>query len=702
MFMSRKFVTRTTGTHSMQLVMTAFLATTALSGIALAQTAPIDKKSTVLEQIVVTASGFEQNVKDAPASITVVTSEELAKGSYRDLTDALREVQGVAVTGIANERDIFIRGLPGSYTLLMVDGKRQNTRESRTNGNSGFEQSFLPPVSAIDRIEIVRGPMSSLYGSDALGGVINVITKKVGDNWSGSVTTEGTYQQGTDAGNSGQVSWYANGPILKDMLGLQVWGRGFKRGEDQILNGEQSAREYDLNGKLTFTPHEDHDFFLAGGKTRLDREASKDNTATSNSSRAVTRDHWSLSHTGRWSDTTTSELSIQQEWGERDTIGTARKPVIRNTVIDAKVNHRFDLLGQHQLTVGGQFNEAKLTDQNAGYVRSGLTGNETFSATQWALFLEDEWRIVDNFALTGGLRLDHHEQYGYQLSPRLYGVWNATEELTIKGGVSTGFRAPEIRQVTPGYAYTTGGGGCRSAATWFEGREAGACGIIMGDPNLKPETSLSYELSAVWENDDVALGGTYFYTDFSNKIFNVRRSGSAANGLDLWTEDNYYALWDQFNVDSAILQGVELTATWYASPDITVRGSYTFTHSEQQTGDFAGFPLARTPEHMANLRGDWVTPVEGLQAWASVNYHGEEINSGARIGTNGTLVRKNGKTGYKYDGYTTFDLGANYALNENVDLKAAVYNIFNKEISAKENNSVGEGRRLWLSMTAKF
>lgn len=132
-----------------------------------------------LNQIVVTATGFEQNITDAPASITVVPGEELEKGAYRDLTDALKDVQGVAVTGSAAERDIFIRGLPGSYTLLLVDGKRQSTRDARTNGNSGFEQSFLPPANAIERIEVIRGPMSSLYGSDAMGGVINIITKSL-------------------------------------------------------------------------------------------------------------------------------------------------------------------------------------------------------------------------------------------------------------------------------------------------------------------------------------------------------------------------------------------------------------------------------------------------------------------------------------------------------------------------------------------
>ncbi|MBB6262459.1 outer membrane receptor for ferrienterochelin and colicin [Paenochrobactrum gallinarii] len=124
------------------------------------------------------ATGFEQNVKDAPASITVVPQDEIKKGAFRNLTDAQASVQGVSVTGVANEQDILIRGLPGAYTLILVDGKRRSTRETRTNGNSGFEQSFIPPASAIERIEVVRGPMSSLYGSDAMGGVINIITKK--------------------------------------------------------------------------------------------------------------------------------------------------------------------------------------------------------------------------------------------------------------------------------------------------------------------------------------------------------------------------------------------------------------------------------------------------------------------------------------------------------------------------------------------
>jgi len=534
-----------------------------------------------LNQIVVTATGFEQNITDAPASITVVPGEELEKGAYRDLTDALKDVQGVAVTGPAAERDIFIRGLPGSYTLLLVDGKRQSTRDARTNGNSGFEQSFLPPANAIERIEVIRGPMSSLYGSDAMGGVINVITKKVSDTWSGSFSVDGTVQQHSKFGNSLQGSYYMTGPLVPNLVGVQVWGRGLKRQEDNIVSGTPEQKDIDITGRVTITPNEDHDIMLELGKTRLRRDATVGNTAASGSDsyNYNDRDHWSISHTGRWGPTT-SEFSFQQEWAERTNfnwdnktkryVENLRSPHIRNSVLDGKFTTPFEFYGNHTLVTGGQFSQSVLTDQNPGR-RTGL--DEEFSVRQWALFAEDEWWITPDFALTGGLRMDDHEIYGSHFSPRGYAVWHATEQLTFKGGISTGFRAPELRTIAPGYAYTTGGAGCSYGPN-------GTCGVIIGDPDLQPEKSTSYEASVLWDNQSgLRLGATYFYTDFKDKISNALVTDANGNPIR-WSEDPNYRLWYSFNIDEAVMQGVELTFNWEATDTITVRGNYTYTDSE--------------------------------------------------------------------------------------------------------------------------
>ncbi|MCG7393195.1 TonB-dependent receptor [Microvirga sp. ACRRW] len=682
----------------------SFVSTEAFAQNAAHVAASANEDVITLDQIVVTASGFEQSVKDAPASISVITREELEKGSFRDLADALREVQGVTVTGIANEKDIYIRGLPGTYTLILVDGKRQSTRDARTNGNSGFEQSFIPPVSAIDRIEVVRGPMSSLYGSDAMGGVINIITRKVSDKWSGTVMADGTLQQHDYFGNSAQGSFYTSGPLIHRMLGLQMWGRGFAREEDQILSGITGAREGNVGGRLTFSPNENHDLMLESGFTRIRRDASKWGTlegAANDTYNYNDRKYWSLTHEGRWGPTTLN-FSILQEWADRRNYTenprtsvfdkNPRSPEIRNTIVDGKFTTPFELFGTHTLVTGGQWNNATLTDQNPGY-RTGR--DETFSINQWALFAEDEWRLTDTFSITNGLRMDHHEVYGAHYSPRSYAVWHATDNLTVKGGVSTGFRAPEIRQIAPGYAYTTGGAGCSYGPN-------GTCGVIIADPDLQAETSTSYEIGALWDSlTGFTASATYFHTDFRDKITNALVLDDAGNPVR-WSEDPNYRLWYNYNIDDAIIQGVELAATWRATDAISVRGNYTYTDSEQKTGNYAGFPLARTPSHAANARVDWITPVTGLETWAALNYHGSEIVGGARIGTNGTPVLINGMAGRKYDAYATMDVGLSYDFTEQLTLNAAVYNVFDKEIEPTDYNTVVEGRRLWVSMSATF
>ena len=232
------------------------------------------------------------------------------------MTDALGSIEGVVVTGISNEKDIYIRGMPGAYTLLLVDGKRQSTRDARVNGNSGFEQGFIPPLEAIERIEVVRGPMSSLYGSDAMGGVINIITRRVpSSGWHGSIGMDYTAQQHGDSGNSHQEQFYLAGPIKSDLLGLQIWGRLYDRDEDSILNGFSGARDRDVTARLTLTPNAFNDILLEAGTTKLRRKSTPGDTLGPKSTAAYndnSRDHASVSYTGRWG-WGTSELSLARE-----------------------------------------------------------------------------------------------------------------------------------------------------------------------------------------------------------------------------------------------------------------------------------------------------------------------------------------------------------------------------------------------------
>ena len=200
-----------------------------------------------LDSVVVTASGFEQQIKEAPASISVITREELETKPFHNLADAVADVEGVTVErgGKAGGMNISIRGLPSDYTLVLVDGKRlnQNSSGARPNGFGDVDTNFIPPMAAIERIEVVRGPMSTLYGSDAMGGVINIITRKVSQEWMGQITLDGTAQGDNRYGNNYGSAFYLS-PIATDKLGLTVRGGLYRR---LSANGSYPVNQAEYN-----------------------------------------------------------------------------------------------------------------------------------------------------------------------------------------------------------------------------------------------------------------------------------------------------------------------------------------------------------------------------------------------------------------------------------------------------------------------
>ena len=236
-------------------------------------------RESTMEEVVVSASGFEQELKNAPASISVVTRQELETKNFRDLAEALQGVEGIDVmggTGKTGGLDISIRGMPSDYTLILIDGRRQNVAGDVTpNGFGAALTSFMPPMSAIERIEVIRGPMSTLYGSDAMGGVINIITRKVSKEWGGEVSVGAGIPQDSEWGNQYKSSFYINGPIKQDLLGLAVRGSTFNRdaadwvlapGAAQPAQARNPApaqsRQHSLGAKLTLTPSRYHDIWL--------------------------------------------------------------------------------------------------------------------------------------------------------------------------------------------------------------------------------------------------------------------------------------------------------------------------------------------------------------------------------------------------------------------------------------------------------
>ncbi|ROR98463.1 ligand-gated channel protein [Raoultella terrigena] len=634
------------------------------------------------DTMVVTATGFEQKIQNAPASISVISKQQIEDKAYRDVTDALKDVPGVVVTGGGSSSDISIRGMSSQYTLFLVNGKRVSTRGTRPNSdNSGIEQGWLPPLESIERIEVIRGPMSSLYGSDAMGGVINVITKKISNTkaWTGSLHGDATFQENNDSGDLFQTNVYASGPLIDGLLGAKVTGLLSRRAEDKIENGFNEQKMRNGGVTLNFTPDDKNDFDLDYSRELQDRnstpgmstaaESCRGDVCTPNSKSESRYEHttYSLTHSGYYEHFNTTSYAQQEE-----TNNPRRKMKSYNTTLN---NQNQVFLGDHTLTLGAQYRYEKLSDK--GNQLEAADGLSKLTRWSWALFAEDEWAMTESFTLTGGLRMDKDENYGTNWTPRGYGVWHLAEQWTLKGGVSAGYRAPDLRQSSANWGQVTGGGRLD--------------GIIVGNPDLKPEKSLSEEIALLWDNNDnLNAGLTLFNTDFKNKITEVRRCSSKSDPACTIGNTSYDFVSDRVNVDKANMRGVESTFGWKITRDLNWTANYTYTQSEQKSGQFSGKPLNKMPKNMFNTTLDWqATPDVGF--WSRLNFRGK---------TSEYLSRTSMSQGTP--SYTQVDLGLRYNANKNLLVSAGVYNVLDKQIDYDTYDTVLDGRRYTVGLTYSF
>lgn len=692
-----------------------------------------------LETVVVTASGFSQDIKNAPASISVVTRTDLEERPVLSIADALRDIEGIDVgdgTDKSGSLQIQMRGMPADYTLILVDGRRQNSIGNvQPNSFERTENNFLPPISAIERIEVIRGPMSTLYGADAMGGVVNIITRKVGDEWRGAVNLGTTVNMDSQYGNNTSTDFYIDGPLKKGLLGMSIRGAYVNNQENDVTytddKGEEITptfsgnkvpnRRYDAGVRFALTPNKNHDIILEGiwGRQKYDNSWCAPNTTPigrcgpmgrwnggySKDALRFHRDAYTLAHTGRF-DFGTWDSSFMHNTTETlgrlipEVLAPQHRPAgtqpndprelkIRNLVFDTKL---VTPLGtdHHLFTLGGQWWSARMTDTLVG---SPMTHR------QWSLFAEDEWSLKEDLTLTLGARYDRHNRYGGHFSPRAYVVWNTTPNWTLKGGISKGYKAPKVNEMAPGIQNLGG---------------QGTIPIIGGNPDMKPETSLSSEIGVNYDNlRNFSAGLTLFNTDFKDKlesesIWNCRYSsvpaGAECVDIGSWLDDNGIER-DKFNrrtnLSKAVTRGAELNAKYLISDSLDLTGNYTYTYSKIKYAGHAddGKPLTSTPKHMFNAKLTWYA-TDSLSAWARVEYRGKRYRDTQTDGTE-----------RYYRPLTLAHIGGTYRVNKNVALNLAVYNLFDKSTVdyQKEGTSynnqyrmVEQGRRIWLSTNIQF
>lgn len=555
--------------------------------------------------------------------------------------------------------------------------------------------------------------MGSRYGSDAMGGVVNIITKKVTDTWSSSIGLETTLPTSSKEGDQAQADVQLSGPLIQDKLGIQLWGYASGRDEDKILGGQNQFKSINGTARLWFTPNKDNDIILEYQQQDQDYKESKDKSASGDTTkRDYSKEILTLAHTGRW-ENLTSEVSYTYDKSKRNASTQDNKtgkfvedqwrPETKNQLLEANL---FTSIGtQHVVSFGGTY---KKEDLSLG--GQAVEGSESCSkdrtridasVSQWSLFAEDEWRLHDRFNLTLGLRYDDNEIFGNHLSPRIYGVWQVNDTWTLKSGVATGFKAPSMREYNPDFGNPQRG----DATTW-------------GNPDLDSETSLNKEIGVYFDNGGPFTGNiTVFHTDYKDKIANTGSKCLTApngeptvnvSGNDCWAGKDGKPMSVYFNVPKAVMQGVELSGRWEITPQWALKGTWTFVDSKMKTENISvyGFPLSQadglatisTPKHVGSLRLDWKMD-DRFSTYSRLSYRGED-NQGVNWGSGSAPMNESAGD------LLTYDVGGSWQITPTISLNMAMLNLFDQRVYDPDVTTnyqyIEEGRRFWAGMRMNF
>ena len=650
--------------------------------------------------VVVTASGFEEDVRFAPASISVIKADEIAQRGYTDLRQVLDMVEGVDTFGATGRFDtpaVSIRGMDDGYTLLLVDGVAQVGPGIAGGMMRSFNQlanTSLPTPSQIERIEVVRGPMSTLYGSDAMGGVINIITKKVTDEFHGSVSVGSILETTDGKSNTMKYNFNVAGPITRGKVGMQMRGSYLKRGPS-AFGVDKEKRDYDnwnLGTRVTYTPTAGHSYYLDidRGQNMRDGDFAQRGKmkppsppAPSNAEVVTKLDgdvaqrfdrmkivlgaENKVGKEGTWTNTLSflrNEMHL-----DVDMTGTAKPNIlpltipirsqirnnVKNDFVTFDTKYVTPLGDDHTLAVGARWQregvdyhlKRKIAPAGAAppmfaqmMHRRSSDDNGSLSRSSWALYGEDTWALTKKLVFTYGLRYDHPEDYDDNLSPRGYLIYMPNRNFTVKGGVATGYKAPTMLQSAPVDIHLN-----------ITGE------IYRGNTGLKPEKSTTEEIGFYYHNEhDTDAHVTFFHTDFKNKI-DLSDAVNVAGIGDVRTYEN---------VGKARIHGVEVGTKFAIAPKVTAGLNWTLLTSQIKSGKNVGQPLRSTPKQAVNLRLDWM-PTDATDVWLSAQYRSGMYRSKQAAGI-----------ASHYRPFTVLNMGVTHKLRDGLSMQFAVNNLLNR------------------------
>ena len=558
-----------------------------------------------------------------------------------DISEFVRTMPGVNLTGNTatgqrgNKRQIDLRGMGPENTLILIDGKPVNSRQSerismRGERNTRGDSNWVP-VEEIESITVLRGPAATRYGSGAMGGVVNIVTKKVSKEFKGQVNLYANQPQDSKEGATRRIGFNLSGPIIQDTLGFRIYGNLNKTDADAAdINaghgndsaaGVEGVRNKDIAGRLQWkiSPAQtlilDSSYSRQGNIYNGDTQNSNPRSALVNSladSKAETarlyRSAYSLTHDGAWEwGDTKNVISYERTVNSHLPEGLAGGPEgsytgldfvqsrLKNLRFSSEANIPFKLGVDNVLTVGAEFTDSKLDDpasntqgfkdQGKTDAFNGISATRGGKASQrnWAAYVEDNISLTDKTHLIPAIRFDHNSDSGSNWSPALNFSHQIGENWLVKGGVARAYKAPNLYQTNPDFILYTRGQGCPLNAP-----NSVRC-YYMGNGNLKPETSINKEIGLEFNKNGWQASATYFHNAYRNKIVIGDQLIATSN------IGNWLLQWE--NTPKATISGIEGNLVIPLHDTLKWSNNFTYMHKSE---DYQGNPLSLVPKHPIN------------------------------------------------------------------------------------------------------
>ena len=694
-----------------------------------------------LDEIKITA---ENQVKQSLGS-SLVTAKDLEKRpATNDISEVLRTMPGVNLTGNSstgqrgNKRQIDIRGMGPENTLILVDGKPVTSRNAERYGvrgerNSRGDSNWVP-VEAIEKIEVLRGPSAARYGSGAMGGVVNIITKPVTNDLHGSLSYYTNQPEDSDEGATNRVGFNLSGALIKDVLQFRLYGNWNKTQADEVgingnpaIAGREGVRNKDINGRLVWNINEKNKLTLDSGFSRQGNIYNGDtqNSATDlynsikapytrqlASSKAETarlyRQNYALTYEGKFDHfDNKTYIAFDKTKNSRLPEGLAGGPegsytsttgftnsILKNTRLSSEFYIPFTLGVEHMVTLGFEGTHSTLDDkqsmtQNLGEQVIFVTDakgkrnrivkkdpTESFpgiTKNRGGYSSQTEWAIFleDNISVNDKLILTPSARYDH----------NSYSGSNVSGGLNFLYAVTDNVNVKGGIAraykapnlYQTN----PNYLLYTRGQGCPTAGdyacYFQGNEDLKPETSWNKEIGVEYNKDGYLASLTYFRNDYHNKIVpSDKLIGVTSNKNEVYQ-------WS--NANRALVEGLEGNLTL---PLIENKLSWVnnFTYMHKTKNKDTGNSLSIVPKYTLNSSLSYQI-TDSLDAMLTYTQYGKQKsrkNPENRM-ENGDDKNINQLAGSEdIGGYAVWGLSAGYNWKDTISIRVGVSNLFDKRI----------------------